>query len=60
MPLSLNFEGAQKAQLVISLAALLLNDCKAEITVDNLQAGSLIFSFSTVIYFWFSYQRISK
>jgi len=38
MPLSLQLEGQTKAQLAVSLAALLLSDSKVEITADNLNA----------------------
>ena len=38
MPLSLKLEGASKAQLVVSLAALLLSDVKAEITPENIDS----------------------
>lgn len=41
MPLSLQLEGQSKAQLAVSLAALLLSDSKVEITADNLNAGRL-------------------
>jgi hypothetical protein len=39
MPLSLKLEGSAKNQLVVSLSALLLNDCGAEITADNIKTG---------------------
>ena len=38
MPLSLKVEGAAKDQLVTSLAALILNDSKAEITAENIES----------------------
>ena len=39
MPLSLNLEGSAKSQLAVSLAALLLNDSKIEITSENIETG---------------------
>ena len=39
MPLSLKLEGAAKAQMIVSLAALVLNDSKIELTADNLNTG---------------------
>lgn len=50
MPLSLTLEGAAKSQLVVSLAALLLSDTKAEITADNLNAGKYLYSLSNGIH----------
>jgi uncharacterized membrane protein len=38
MALSLQFDGADKDQLVVSLAALILSDCEAEITTESLDA----------------------
>ena len=42
MPLSLQLEGQSKAQLAVSLAALLLSDSKVEITADNLNTGTFV------------------
>ena len=39
MTLSLAVDGASKAQLIVGLAALLLNDVSAEITAENIQSG---------------------
>lgn len=38
MALSLQFDGADKDQLVVSLAALILSDCEVEITTESLDA----------------------
>jgi hypothetical protein len=38
MPLSLQVEGADKDQLIASLAALVLSDSGAEITAENIEA----------------------
>ena len=52
MPLSLQLQGAAKSQLVVSLAALLLNDSKVEITSENLNTGGLFFRLKMIL-FWF-------
>jgi ribosomal protein L12E/L44/L45/RPP1/RPP2 len=38
MPFSFEVSGAEKDQLVVSLAALLLHDCGAEMSADNLSS----------------------